>query len=224
NSLLTVSKNIPTYGQKSPSHKVFCDHPSHSRANKGVDLARLNRFWFTELSTSNSNLATEDKSSLSNPNIKGMKSSVGTIMISYSWRKKDILLGMHWNQEVVKRLATALVTRGLKVWLDVRYMKGNMVEKMTKVITNCDAVIACVTNEYHVETSNAYREFMFAWYKKKKIFGVKLAKDTDMGAGAYGFYKGYGDKFYALADCDSEKDYDLVVDELVRDILSTLEL
>ncbi|KAJ3122393.1 component of the polarisome [Nowakowskiella sp. JEL0407] len=212
-------KNIPTYGQRTPTHKVFCDHPSHRTTNEELDTTFLNRFWFSETITMNSP-TTDEKSST---NSKGIEEGVGTIMISYSWGKKDILSGLYWNQEVVKRLATALESRGFKVWLDVRYMKGNMVEKMTKVITNSDAVISCVTNEYHVETSNAYREFMYAWYKKKEIFGVKMARDVDMGAGAYGFYKGFGDKFYALADCGSEEEYDLVIDELVRDISFSLE-
>ncbi|KAJ3128843.1 hypothetical protein HK098_003392 [Nowakowskiella sp. JEL0407] len=218
-------KNILLYGQKSPSHKVFCDHSSHKLTNEEVDIGFLSRFWFTEQVIVNTNM----DENLSSTNLltgpqSGIEDGFGTIMLSYSWGKKDLMTGLYLNQEAVKKIASALETRGFKVWLDVCYMKGNMVTKMMNVIANCDAVISCVTNEYHIETSNSYREFMCAWYRKKKIFGIKLAKDADMAGGAYGFYKGYGDKFYSLADCDSEKAYELILDELARDISSTLEL
>ncbi|KAJ1562077.1 Ras GTPase [Nowakowskiella sp. JEL0078] len=209
---------IPRYNFPFPEHIVHCDHFSHNKyllniSRCQVDLEPLKQFWFLE----NKEINLGSTSILTNSRREEL--GYGAVMISYSWGKKDKTTGLYTDQEAVKTLATALEARGFAVWLDVKYMRGDMIAQMTATITNCAAVVACITNDYHRKNSNAYNEFVYACSLDKLIFGIKLKVDSDMIGGAYGFKKGYKDKFYDLSICgSSQKSYNKVLDELAADL------
>ncbi|KAJ1569476.1 Ras GTPase [Nowakowskiella sp. JEL0078] len=209
---------IPRYNYPFPEHIVHCDHFSHNAYPLDigwcqVDLEPFKHFWFSE----NEEISLRSTHILANSNHEEL--GYGAVMISYSWGKKDETTGLYTDQEAVKRLAAALEARGFAVWLDVKYMRGDMIARMITTITNCAAVVACVTDSYHRKNSNAYNEFVYACSLDKLIFGVKLNSDANMISGAYGFKKGYKDKFYDLSICgSSQKSYNKVLDELAADL------
>ncbi|KAJ3129462.1 hypothetical protein HK098_001229 [Nowakowskiella sp. JEL0407] len=172
---------------------VFCDR--HVNSESRVILEPLREYWFRE-----------DHDIQSPIQIQKNPSSVQyekTIMLSYCWGKKSSDGSIYPDQELVKKLASKLEERNFSVWLDIRYMKGNLITTMKRVIEDCAAVIACVTNDYHKENSNAYDEFIYACAKKRdRVIGVKLTPDADMMGGAYGFKKGFKDLFYDLSGSD----------------------
>ncbi|KAJ3122389.1 hypothetical protein HK098_002907 [Nowakowskiella sp. JEL0407] len=211
-------RNIPNFNSQPPEteYEIQCNHRIHGRDGGRVDVAAIKEYWFSDVSNPDS--MTPNEYPLTNQTDLSIDDGKGAIMISYSWGLIDMSTKLYPNQERAKRLATAMEKYGYKVWIDTRYMRGNMFYKMGTVITNCKALIACVSTEYHKVDNNADKEFSYACGLKQKIYGVKLAKNTNMMDGAYGFHKGFKDKFYNLADCSSDAEYDAVVDELVRDL------
>ncbi|KAJ1546787.1 hypothetical protein HK096_004716 [Nowakowskiella sp. JEL0078] len=216
--------SLPRYNHPFPEHIVHCDHVCHKPDLQNttlyeVDLETFKRFWFHEQKTAYQNSASYSLSL--RPILKGIEDGHGTVMISYSWGTKDINTDTFPNQEVVKKIAAGLEDRGFSVWLDVRYMCGDMIAKAATVISNCLAVIACITNEYHQRKSYAYREFVFACSIDKPIFGIKLTTETNMLGGAYGFMKPQ-DKYYDVSMCGtSQRSFNKVLDELVADLLAS---
>ncbi|KAJ3117189.1 hypothetical protein HK098_006316 [Nowakowskiella sp. JEL0407] len=208
-------KNIPAFNEHLPDYPIQCNNLCHGVAGGEIETIKLGNYWFLDGSNDDMMISTSPPTEATDLLIDD---GFGAIMISYSWGPKDNNTKLYPNQERAKRLADALEKRGRKVWIDTRFMRGNMFSKMGKVITNCMAVIACVSKDYHKEDSNADKEFNYACGLKKKIYGVKLAKDTNMMEGSYGFNKGHKDKFYNLADCESNTEYEAVVEELVRDL------
>ncbi|KAJ3124740.1 hypothetical protein HK098_000886 [Nowakowskiella sp. JEL0407] len=176
-----------------PSRPVVCDHYSHY--DVVVDIEPLRKFWFKDDGECPVPIISEQR--------KPINSLQNIIMLSYCWGKKDTKSNIYPDQERVKKLASDLKARGFEVWLDIHYMNGNMISTMKNVIENCAAMIACVTNDYHVENSNGYDEFVYACAKKRdKVIGVKLTADADMMGGAYGFKKGLKDLYYDLSSED----------------------
>ena len=49
-----------------------------------------------------------------------------------------------------------------RVWLDLDYMRGEMAEVMRSVVEDCAVFVACLTNDYFTEGSNAQLEFQHA--------------------------------------------------------------
>ncbi len=202
---------FPKYGGPTPEHVIYCKHSSHDPSRYRVDITSIKHFWFSDSSESVA-------STWEGISDGSAEDGHGTIMMSYSWGDEDEVTGSFPDQEVVKKLAEQLEKHSFTIWMDVKYMKGHMTDKMRKVIENCLAVVACVTNHYHTVGSNAEKEFLYACRKKKPIFGVKLTPDADMSSGSYGFERGTTYKFY---DFSSGKSH--VVNELVRDLKMVID-
>ncbi|KAJ3120798.1 hypothetical protein HK098_004225 [Nowakowskiella sp. JEL0407] len=201
---------IPLFGSMRPLFPIHCNHKNHGVSGIDIDVKPLDKltYWFKD-GQSLGAIFTNDPARNDCVDLS-IDDGKGAIMISYSWGPVDESTKSYPNQERAKRLAFALERNGYKVWIDTRYMRGNMSNKMGTVIKNCKAVIACVSTEYHEVDKNADKEFNYACGLKQKIYGVKLAKNTNMMDGAYEFHKGYKDKFYNLTDCNSG--------ELVKDL------
>ncbi|KAJ3129460.1 hypothetical protein HK098_001227 [Nowakowskiella sp. JEL0407] len=193
---------IPPINSQFPTHSIHCDHFSHGNSPVAVTMQPLRKYWFKDESTKPDSPLPRKTANVED-DLKKM------IMLSYCWGKKDEMTNMYPDQERVKDLALKLESRGFNVWLDIYFMSGNMISTMTGVIENCAAVIACVTNDYHVENSNGYDEFVYACAKKRdRVVGVKLTYDADMMGGAYGLKKGFKDLFYDLSTEDTQMEMD----------------
>ena len=199
------------FGHAPPAYALHCE-----QCRQPVPADAL-RYWFAPPPTSPATAGSSSRSSFA-----GVEDGHGAIMLSYAWERKDLDTGLFPNQERVKALAAALEQRGFAVWLDVRYMRGDMVERMTTVIGNALAVIACVSPGYHRNPSNAYDEFNYAHDRRKLILGVKLTANAGMTTGAYGLRMGYRHKFYDVSAGTSGPPFEATVDELAADLRAML--
>ncbi|KAJ3127461.1 Leucine-rich repeat serine/threonine-protein kinase 2 [Nowakowskiella sp. JEL0407] len=222
--LLHGIEKLPKINSEIPRNAVHCNHESHYPVRSSfsrqyeVNLESLHRYWFAEPKP----VGPAVLPALPEPSLGDGR---GTVMLSYSWGQQDSN-GAYPTQEIVIKICASLQARGFKVWMDIQqgHMFGNMVEKMTTVISNCDAVIACVTNDYHTTRSTAYKEFMYACAMHKLIMGVKLTVDTNMLDGAYGFHMGYTHKFYDVGGCwPMEDSWNKKIDELAFDLRVQIE-
>ncbi|KAJ3125317.1 Carrier protein, mitochondrial [Nowakowskiella sp. JEL0407] len=186
-----VPHGIPTileFDSEYPENITFCDHHSHSG---NLELENLRKFWFKD------NSPESQTTDLSRVELKKM------IMLSYSWGEYDSRLETYPDQVRVRNLKVALEKRGLNVWFDDEDMRGDMIDTMRNVIMNCAAVVACVSNSYHIKHRNAYDEFIFPCeVKRDRVIGVKLTPDADMLGGAYGFKKGKNELYYDVSGTD----------------------
>ncbi|KAJ3119562.1 hypothetical protein HK098_005360 [Nowakowskiella sp. JEL0407] len=203
-----VSPERPEFKSSSP-HRLICNHHSHkSKQRYMIDLEPLKRFWF------------EDNTLIASPSLRN---GSGSIMLSYSWGKIDDT-GKYPTQELVKRVKLGLEKHGFNVWMDIVDMgPGDMIDRMTTVISNCSAVVPCVTNDYHVKDTNANREFRFACSARKPIFGVMLTPDTNMFEKNYVFQTSNA-KFYDVSRCGTDEDkWSFALEELAHDIRLDLD-
>lgn len=124
------------------------------------------------------------------------------VMLSYNWS----------HQELVRRIAAELKTRGIKVWLDVEEMSGSTLEAMAEAVEDADAVLMCMSDAY--KQSQACRtEAEYAYCCKKPIVPLKV----EQGHKATGWLGALlGSKLYFnFAD---RPDFDQVLDEVVSEV------
>ena len=84
-------------------------------------------------------------------------------MLSYQWD----------SQAFVKEIKSFLETNGLRVWMDINEMYGNINIRMTNAINHSKIMLLFITKKYE-ESHNCRKEFNFADQEKKKIIPVKL--------------------------------------------------
>lgn len=124
----------------------------------------------------------------------------GSAFLSYAWGKQDPKTKLLPNQLIVNSVASALHSRGIKVWLDTEKMKDDMYMHMALGVRHCAVFVACVSNEYHNPSSNAAMEFRLACDLKKPMVAVRAAPDVDMRQGAVGLRN--AGQIYYNACCD----------------------
>ena len=85
------------------------------------------------------------------------------VMISYCWAQQAMAL----------KLSDKLKEEGLKVWLDVDKMTGDMLEKMSSAVERASSVICCVSEDY-LASQNCRQEAKYANQLRKHMVFVKL--------------------------------------------------
>ena len=86
----------------------------------------------------------------------------------------DVMLSYQWNsQALVKEIKSFLETNGLRVWMDVKEMYGNINIRMKNAINHSNIMLLFVTKKYE-DSHNCRKEFDYADQEKKKIIPVKL--------------------------------------------------
>ena len=84
-------------------------------------------------------------------------------MLSYQWD----------SQSFVKEIKSFLETNGLRVWMDVKQMYGNINIQMKNAINHSKIMLLFITKKYE-ESHNCQKEFNYADEEKKNIIPVKL--------------------------------------------------
>ena len=86
----------------------------------------------------------------------------------------DVMLSYQWgSQAFVKEIKSFLETNGLRVWMDVKEMYGNMNIRMKQAINHSKIMLLFITKKYE-DSHNCQKEFNYADQLKKKIIPVKL--------------------------------------------------
>ena len=86
----------------------------------------------------------------------------GHIMIFYCWASK----------KVVKKVQTALVQMGVKVWFDEDEMHGSLIDRMAEAIEGSQAIVLCYSQNYK-NSGNCRGEAQYAYKCKKPIIPVR---------------------------------------------------
>ncbi|CAK8679895.1 unnamed protein product [Clavelina lepadiformis] len=73
------------------------------------------------------------------------------VMISYNWESKNL----------AKKIYEKLENRGYKVWIDIKYMKKNIYDRMDEAVRNAYVVLIFVSRKYQ-ESENCQREASMA--------------------------------------------------------------
>ena len=88
--------------------------------------------------------------------------------------KYDVMLSYQWDSQVfVKGTKHFLETNGLRVWMDIEEVFGNINTRMQNGINNSKIIILFITKKYD-ESDNCCKEFNYADKKRKIIMPVKL--------------------------------------------------
>ncbi|KAJ3084768.1 hypothetical protein HDU99_003466 [Rhizoclosmatium hyalinum] len=89
----------------------------------------------------------------------------------------DCMLSYNWSQQqTVLRIFKSLEDRGLKVWMDLDEMSGNVYTKMSEAVLGSAVVVSCLSDTYEA-SGNCRRELNFAYSQVpngKKIVAVEL--------------------------------------------------
>ena len=86
----------------------------------------------------------------------------------------DVMLSYQWgSQSFVKEIKSFLETNGLRVWMDVKEMYGNINIRMKNAINHSKIILLFITKKYE-ESHNCRKEFNFADQEKKMVIPVKL--------------------------------------------------
>ncbi|XP_015780024.1 PREDICTED: uncharacterized protein LOC107357902 isoform X3 [Acropora digitifera] len=88
------------------------------------------------------------------------------IMISYPWKYKKAM------QEV----KTELESEGLRVWMDVDKMTGNILQTMARAVENSSVILIAMSREYQNST-NCRSEAEYAYELRKKIIPLMMEKN-----------------------------------------------
>ena len=80
------------------------------------------------------------------------------MMLSYNWG----------HQDVIKRLNTALKSRGYSVWIDIEKMQGSTVETMSAAVEEC-AVMCYGISQAYKESTNCRMEAQYAHQQEKDM-------------------------------------------------------
>ena len=86
-------------------------------------------------------------------------------MLSYQWD----------SQEIVKEIKEFLENNGLRVWMDIEEMYGNLNSRMQNGINNSKVIVLFITKKYD-ESHNCRKEFNYADEERKIMIPVKLEK------------------------------------------------
>ena len=126
-------------------------------------------------------------------------------MLSYQWD----------NQEFVKGIKDFLENNGLRVWMDIEEVFGNINTRMQNGINNSIIIVLFITRKYD-ESHNCCKEFNYADKKRKIIIPVKLENynpksELDLIIGNKRYYT-----FAGNSNIDEEKK------QLLRDITENL--
>ncbi|KAJ3101650.1 hypothetical protein HDU96_009909 [Phlyctochytrium bullatum] len=136
----------------------------------------------------------------------------------------DVMLSYNWShQPTVIRIRDSLMDRGLRVWLDLEQMAGNVYGKMAEAVLGSNVIVPCLTAAYEA-SGNCKRELGFAADQTrfgKKIVPVRLENgpftwSALITAGL--LYTQITDR--ELADAAA---WDAAMDGLAREIRSALE-
>eukprot|EP01047_Picozoa_sp_COSAG01_P013145 COSAG01_NODE_610_length_14860_cov_222.563647_4_plen_1950_part_00 len=85
------------------------------------------------------------------------------IMLSYNWG----------HQDVIKRINTALKSRGYVVWIDIEKMQGSTVEAMADAVE--DAAVVCFgISQAYKESANCRMEAQYAYQQEKDMVPLML--------------------------------------------------
>ena len=86
----------------------------------------------------------------------------------------DVMLSYQWgSQAFVKGIKSFLEINGLRVWMDVKEMYGNINIRMINAINHSKIMVLFITKKYE-DSHNCQKEFNYADQEKKKIIPVKL--------------------------------------------------
>ena len=96
------------------------------------------------------------------------------LLLSSDTEKYDVMLSYQWDSQVfVKGTKDFLETNGLRVWMDIEEVFGNINTRMQNGINNSKIIILFITKKYD-ESHNCCKEFNYADKKRKIIIPVKL--------------------------------------------------
>ena len=84
-------------------------------------------------------------------------------MLSYQWG----------SQAFVKEIKSFLETNGLRVWMDVKEIYGNINVRMKNAINHSKIMLLFITKKYE-DSHNCRKEFNYADQEKMKLIPVKL--------------------------------------------------
>ena len=84
-------------------------------------------------------------------------------MLSYQWG----------NQAFVKEIKSFLETNGLRVWMDIKEMYGNINIRMKQAINHSKIILMFITKKYE-DSHNCQKEFNYADQLRKIIIPIKL--------------------------------------------------
>ena len=86
----------------------------------------------------------------------------------------DVMLSYQWDsQAFVKEIKSFLEANGLRVWMDVKQMYGNINIRMKNAINHSKIMLLFITKKYE-DSHNCRKEFNYADQEKKNIIPVKL--------------------------------------------------
>ena len=86
----------------------------------------------------------------------------------------DVMLSYQWDsQSLVKEIKSFLETNGLRVWMDVNEMYGNINIRMKNAIKRSKIILLFITKKYE-DSHNCQKEFNYADHEKKKLIPIKL--------------------------------------------------
>ena len=129
------------------------------------------------------------------------------VMLSYNWD----------HQSVIKRVNSALQSRGYTVWIDIEKMQGSTVEAMSAAVE--DAAVMCYgVSQAYKESANCRLEAQYAYQRQKEMVPLML-EEGYRANGWLGMILGmrlwYG--FYGTT-LASESAFEGKVEELCREL------
>ncbi|KAI9208937.1 WD40-repeat-containing domain protein [Polychytrium aggregatum] len=86
------------------------------------------------------------------------------------------------SQEVVRQIFLGLMSRGIKVWMDLDQMSGDIYEKMANAILNSRVVVPVLTLKYQA-SANCKIELNYAQDLRKHLVPVRLLGKQDQPRG-----------------------------------------
>ena len=129
------------------------------------------------------------------------------VMLSYNWG----------HQSEIKRLNTALKSRGYSIWIDIEKMQGNTVEAMSEAVEGA-AVVCYGISQAYKESTNCRLEAQYAFQQQVDMVPLMM-EDGYSAKGWLGMLLGvrlwYG--FYGSV-LESEAAFNEKVDELCREL------
>ncbi|XP_070547783.1 uncharacterized protein [Ptychodera flava] len=123
------------------------------------------------------------------------------VMLSYCWSD---------NQELIKKIKTALNKRGFQTWMDLDQMSGNINKAMAEGVEGAYAVLMCVGQKY-MKSRNCEKEAGYADSKQKPIITVIVERGLVLEGWA-GVING-SRLYYDFSD---QSNFDSKLNELVK--------
>jgi hypothetical protein len=140
------------------------------------------------------------------------------VRVSFRGGGKHVMMSYNWDhQPVIKRIHSALVQRGYRMWIDVEQMKGSTVDAMSLAVEDAEVVLIGVSRAYK-ESTNCRLEAQYAMQREVDTVPLMLVEGYQAD-GWLGMLIGtrmwYG--FYGVASSESVV-FEGKVEELCREL------